>query len=239
MKPIIKRIKGNQRIPFIIITLLLTVLFNKIANVILNAAIVSSPNYNPHPLYTYEYTLGEIGLVFIIPAAFISDWLIKQLPQIEYALFYSPFSQKIGVLRWIDRFSKAIKLCIRVLVILSSIIRAIVNVFLSIFRKLILPVLAWIGLLIFALASGGGSSSGSSRRPTGGAALFSQNDQQKRKADAQWEAAQKQKDANVAWKHASNQARYNVNTHHFDERLNRASHKQREADEAAKRARNL
>lgn len=58
-----------------------------------------------------------------------------------------------------------------------------------------------------------------------------------RKKDANWRAHQKQKEADHAWRQAANQGNYNMNTHHFNQRLNEAKRKQEEANRARKEAR--
>lgn len=232
-----KRITVEQRTPLILSTLVFTFIFNKIANDILNFAIVSSPSYNPHPLYTYDYSFGVFGIVFVIPGALAGYWLVNRLPQFEYALLYSPVAQKIGVLRWINRLSKLTKVCYRALSIVTIIILKVVKAIWFVL-KWMFYILLWILFVLSSMINGKGSSTRSGSGFKGSAPTFN-NNHEKLKADAQREAEQLQKDANVAWKHASDQGRYNANTRYFEERLNRAAHKQREADEAARRARDL
>src|SRR5690625_133223 len=57
-----------------------------------------------------------------------------------------------------------------------------------------------------------------------------------RKKDAYWQANRKQKEADHAWQQAARQGNYNMNTHHFDHRVNEAKRKQREADRAKEEA---
>lgn len=232
-----KRTIIERKVPLIFLTLFFTLALNKIANTILNAIIVSSPSYNPHPLYTYNYSFGLFGMFFAIPAALAGYWIVNRLPQIEYALMHSPTAQKLGVSRSVERLNKVAKICLQAM---PGVTRVIAKL-----SKIIWFVFKWTGYIFVALIlwivsmMGGSKSSSLAGRSINISPPKLNNNKEKEKADAKWKAEQAQKDANVAWKHASAQARYNTNTHHFDERLNRAASKQREADEAAKRARDL
>lgn len=98
-------------------------------------------------------------------------------------------------------------------------------------------------LIVNAFSSNGSapSSRGGFSPRAGGSGRSSNksSDNRKLKSEAEWEARQKQKEANYAWKQAAKQGNYNDKTYHFDNSVNRANAKQREANEAAKRARNL
>ncbi|SDN78756.1 hypothetical protein [Alkalicoccus daliensis] len=60
---------------------------------------------------------------------------------------------------------------------------------------------------------------------------------QRLQAEAQWQAKKRQEEADFAKRRAIEQAQYNSRTHYFQEKVNLANAKQREADAAAKRAR--
>ena len=105
-----------------------------------------------------------------------------------------------------------------------------------------------IGYLVFMIADflsdsvSRSSSGGGSYHSSGGASGGRSNNSNSRaesKKKADWKARKLQEEADYAYKHAGKQAQYNINSSHFDSRLNRADAKQREAYEAAKRARNL
>lgn len=66
-------VKGKT-LPFIILTILFTKIMNDVANKGLNYYLNS---FNDHLLYTYQYSFGKYGLILVIPAAFVSIWIIK------------------------------------------------------------------------------------------------------------------------------------------------------------------
>lgn len=204
-----------RTIHFIIYTWIFAIIFNNIADKELTKLL----NANNETIYTYNYSFGATGLILVIPAALLSLIIVFVLVKARDKFFPSLTTYKAIV-----SFFKLIKLLWKAVSYIGAAIMYLVFVIAGIFSD-----------------SGGRSSGGgsySSGRVSGGGSDNS-NSRKDLKKEAEWKARQLQKDADYAYKHAGKQAQYNVNTHHFDDRLNRANAKQRKANEAAKRARNL
>ncbi|AVR00293.1 hypothetical protein OBCHQ24_15185 [Oceanobacillus iheyensis] len=200
-----------RTIHFIVYTWIFASLFNNIADKELTKLL----NANNETIYTYNYSFGATGLILVIPAALLSLMIVFVLVKARDKFFPNLTTYKAIVF-----FFKLIKLLWKAMSYIGAAIMYLVFVIAGIFSD-----------------SGGRSSSGRGSYSSGGS--DNSNSRKDLKKKAEWKARQLQKDANYAYKHAGKQAQYNVNTHHFDDRLNRANAKQRKANEAAKRARNL
>ena len=201
---------------------LLTIILTNISNKEVNNWLSQIANADNHTIYTYHYTLGIYGLILAIPAAMISMLLVKGALKLEARYLPSPI---------LIRFNAFVIWCLRLLFKLG---------------KMLIKVGGWVMLAFFWFISaitdkfevgkGGGSSySGHSVSRNSNPSY----DRDKLKKQANWEAEQRKKEAQYAWKHAGKQGKYNRNSHHFDERVNRAKAMTHEANKAKKRARNL
>lgn len=212
-----REILKSRKFPFLLLTISLTVILNNVGDKVLTRLMATDDPV----FFTYNYSLGTLGIILLIPAVFFSIWIIKGLSKIDFGFLSSPIAIKIS--------------------------KFVISSF-TMFFKILFKLLKFLGyafiVLIFAIAAmlsgGSGSSSGSSSsggyaspRPT------NSNGNKGLKKDAQFQARQKQKEADHAYRYAGKQARYNINSHHFDSRVNHANSKQHEANEAGKRARNL
>ena len=212
-------IKGNLSL-FLVLTIILTIVLNGFADKGLTYLL----NINNQTIFTYNYSLGIFGIILAAPAAFFSIWIIKGALRFKERFLPPPVLNKLRTL-FLWCFSLSLKL-IKVLMKMA---------------KYTAYLIMSLVFLIVALLSDGGSSRGG-YSPSGGS--FSQgsrnsNGKDNLKKEAEWQARQKQKEADYAQKQAIKQANYNMNTYHFDNRVNRANALQREANEAKKRARNL
>ncbi|MFC0523646.1 hypothetical protein ACFFGV_08610 [Pontibacillus salicampi] len=198
-----------------------TFIFTKILNNIADKELTKLLNTNNQTIYTYNYSVGPSGLLLAIPAALFSMLIT------------------IGLLKLRDRFFPSLT-TLKVIVFLLKLIKLL--------GKGVLKLLVDVGYSVFVIPSifsdsGSRSSSKGGGSPyrgdVSGGGSSNSNNERELKNNAQWQARQKQKEADYAWKHAGKQAQHNVNTHHFNNRVNRANLKQHEANEAAKRARNL
>ncbi|RIU94720.1 hypothetical protein [Oceanobacillus picturae] len=205
-----------RTIHFIVYTWIFAILFNNIADKELTKLL----NANNETIYTYNYSFGATGLILVIPAALLSLIIVFVLVKARDRFFPNLTTYKAIVF-----FFKLIKLLWKAMSYIGAAIMYLVFIIAGIFSD-----------------SGGRSSSGGGSYSSGrvsGRGSDNSNSRKDLKKEAEWKARQLQKDADYAYKHAGKQAQYNVNTHHFDDRLNRANAKQRKANEAAKRARNL
>ncbi len=200
-----------RTIHFIVYTWIFAIIFNNIADKELTKLL----NANNETIYTYNYSFGATGLILVIPAALLSLIIVFVLVKARDRFFPNLTTYKAIVF-----FFKLIKLLWKAMSYIGAAIMYLVFVIAGIFSD-----------------SGGRSSSGRGSYSSGGS--DNSNSRKDLKKEAEWKARQLQKDADYAYKHAGKQAQYNVNTHHFDDRLNRANAKQRKANEVAKRARNL
>lgn len=211
-------IKANT-VPFVLLTFIFTVVLNKLGDNGLTYLLNITQNQT---LYTYNYSFGVAGVIFLIPASLFSVWTIKVSLRFKKRFLPPPVLDKIRTA--------------------FSIIFVVFSFLLKIF-KMLMKVIVFLVFIVFdIIMSGGRTRSGEGRSYSGSTTRCSpnnSNDKRKEKGNAEWVARQKQKDADYAWKYANKQARYNANTSHFDNRLNRAHLKQHEANEAAKKARNL
>lgn len=212
-----KKIVNGKTLHFLIFTWIFTTIFNNIADKELTKLL----NANNETIYTYNYSFGVTGLILVIPAALLSLLIVIVLVKTRDRLFPRLTTYKVIVF-----LLKLIKLLWKAVSFIG----------------------VSIGYLVFIIAGlfydgGGRSSSGGGSYHSGGGASGggsnNSNSREELKKKAEWKARQLQKDADYAYKHAGKQAQYNINSHHFASRLNRANAKQREANEAAKRARNL
>ncbi|WP_404455192.1 hypothetical protein [Oceanobacillus kapialis] len=205
-----------RTIHFIVYTWIFASLFNNIADKELTKLL----NANNETIYTYNYSFGATGLVLVIPAALLSLMIVFVLVKARDRFFPELTTYKVIVFLF-----KSIKLLWKAVSYIGAVIIYCLFVIAAFFSE--------DGAR--TSSSGGGYSS----RGLSGRGSNSTDSRRELKKEADWKARQLQKDADYAYKHAGKQAQYNVNTHHFDDRLNRANAKQREANEAAKRARNL
>lgn len=213
-----KEIIKSNTIQFVLLALFFTIALNKLGDKGLTYLLNSTQNQT---LYIHNYSLGIVGLIFLIPASLFSVWTIKGLILFKKRFLPPPVLDKIK----------------KVLSVMFVVFSFLLKVF-----KMLMKAIMYLGLFIIAIISSGGSTSGQGQTYRSSAPNWSPNytnDRRKEKEKAEWEARQKQKDADYALKYADKQARYNANTTHFDNRLNRALLKQQEANEAAKKARNL
>ncbi|MGN8046080.1 hypothetical protein [Bacillus altitudinis] len=209
-----RNISFYKTLHFIVYTWILTTIFNNIADKELTKFL----NANNETIYTYNYSFGATGLILVIPAALLGLFIVIVLVKIRDRLF-----PKLNTLKAIGFILKLIKLLWKAVLYVGS------------------ATLYLIFLITAFLSKSGGSTSsdrGSYRKASVGGSNNS-NSREKLKKEAEWKARQLQKEADYAYKHAGKQAQYNINSSHFDSKLNRANAKQHEANKAAKRARNL
>ena len=190
-----------------------TWIFAVIFNNIADRELTKLLNANNETIFTYNYSFGATGLILVIPAALLSLGIVVVLVKIRDRFFPRVTTYKVIVF-----LLKSIRLLLKGVALIG----------------------AWIGLLIFALASF--FSDGGGRRSSGGGYggnSTSSINKQKLKSEAEWEEKKAEKEARYAWKQAAKQGNYNDKTYHFDNSVNRAKAKQHEYNEAVKRNRNL
>lgn len=238
--------------------IVLTWTFTYLLNTGTNKLMTYQMNKDMESIFTYNYSLGLLGVIYAIPAALFSIWIIKitlgladRFSQTNFAAKLSmigdklaPMGRKMGISDFFyidyadsDKWSTSFILPARTVKLLI---------------QTILTIVKWITNGLFAVALFlvvifGGRDRTSTRKSTysgggtsynGGSSSHS-NNMEKVKSDANWGARQKQKEADYAWRQAAKQGRYNSNTHHFGTSVNKADSIQREANAAKKRARNL
>lgn len=212
-----KKLGNGKTLQFLVYTWIFSTIFYNIADKELTKLL----NTNNDTIWTHNYSLGPTGLLLVIPAALLSLLIVTILVKIRDRLFPRLTTYKV-----IGFLLKLIKLL----------------------WKAMSYLVVGIGYLLFVIAGifsnkgGRSSSSGVSNHSNmgvSGGGLNNSNSRKELKKNAEWKAKQLQKEADYAYKHAGKQAQYNIKSHHFGSRLNRANAKQREANEAAKRARNL
>lgn len=172
--------------------------------------------------------IGPIQLIFVAIAAVLSFIVFSVYHKINVMMLKSKISDKLGLSKRLNRqvsWSTSFKFPLIIIKIAFFIIKW--------FSKI---TLLFFGLIISAL---GDSVSPSTKSSSPSSIRFTVDQFGKEKESAEREARQKQKDADYAFKHAGKQARFNPNTIHMDNRLNRANAKQHEANKAAKKARNM
>lgn len=201
-------------------------------------------NLNNDSIWFHHYSLGPLNMIYIIPAALISMLLIYVALIVFYKFMNSravrklaPFANKYRFFKffqieraeqgkWYSSFLFPIKVTKLVFIIVAAAFGAVIAG-------------------IFAIAAFLSSSvSVNSGRSSHYVETYNNDsdaayNKKKLKKEANFQATQKQKEANYAAEQARKQAAYNMNSPHFDKRLNVAEQKQREADATAKRARNL
>ncbi|KGX89223.1 hypothetical protein [Pontibacillus litoralis] len=210
-----KEITKENALLFVVLTTILTIVLNRFADKGLTYLL----NINNQTIFTYNYSLGISGIMLAIPSALFSIWIIKGALKFEERFLPAPILNKFGNLPlWC--FSLLLKL-IKVMKIMATYALYLVFVIAGFFAD--------------------GSSRGGYSPSSGSVSLGSNNSngRENLKEEAERQARQKQQEADYAWKQAQKQANYNINTYHFDNRVNRANALQREANEAKKRARNL
>ena len=206
---------------YLFLIALLTIFLTDFSNKEVNNWLSQIANVDNHTIYTYNYTLGIYGLILAIPSAMISILLVKGALKLEARYLPTPI---------LIRFNAFVVWCFKILFKIG---------------KLLIKVGGWAVLAFFwfinaitdkfEVGKGGSSYSGHSVSRHSNPSY--ERDQLKKQAN--WEAEQKKKEAQYAWKHAGKQGKYNKNTHHFDDRVNRAKAMTHEANKAKKRARNL
>ncbi|WP_301108875.1 hypothetical protein [Sporosarcina sp.] len=229
-----REIVKGKKIQLSIWTLIFTVIFIKMAE----NGYSNMMNAKNTSIFQYNYSLGNIGLLFVIPAAILSVWTVKLWLFAKGHVLSNPTVNRALASRQLTKDGevyKGLRLFGIVVVKLYVGIRKV----LSVMGTVLLYIAFFIGAFSSGGRSGGYSSGYGGGGGGGGTSSPGSSNRKKLKKDADWEARQKQGKADHAWRHAGKQARYNVNTHHFDSRLNKANTLQREANEAAKRARNL
>lgn len=222
-------IKGKTLI-FLVLTVIITVILNNIAD----KGMTYLMNKDSQTMFTYNYSLGINGIILVIPGAFSSIFAIKAWLRLKSRLIRSPMAEKIGLSKTLENG-------------ISSKNRRSVSLFLQKSIQMLWKVLKYtflagfylIGLIVNFLSSGFNSSGRSRRRSSYGRRSSNSNGRRKLKSDAKFEARRKQKEADHAWNHANKQANHNINTPHFNNRVHKANSKQRDANEAAKKARKL
>lgn len=221
MKGYAERLKKNIKMDgkllvFVVLTFIFTKLFNQMAD----NWLTQFKNQGNTSIFTYNYSFGLSGLVLIIPAAAVSLGITILLVKMRDRFFPSLTMRK-SLTTTATISLKVIKIAAKVsfffLKWMTYLIMAVVN--------------------SFSNSIGGSGGGGSAPRPSfGGGGGPSRKDL---KDEAQWQANRKQKEADYAWHQAKKQGQYNINTHHFDKRVHEAANLQRDANKAAKRARNL
>lgn len=223
-------------VPFVLLTLVLTVALNKIADYGLTQLLNRN---NDHPLYTYQYALdGELGFLLVIPAAFISIFICKRIVSFKKTKDTSSQTSTTNrvhqahvVHEPANSSSQRTKRFQKISNVAWSILLAIATVLFKVIHSIVNSMNKNIGRNVESTMTGWMSNISS--------ALDTNTTDKKAKEDARFQANQKQKDADYAWKHTAKQWNYNSDTHHFDEKFNRAERKQREADEARRKEHKL
>lgn len=93
----IKGNTGREKFAFLTLTLILTFIFNNIADKGLNYIM----NFDNQTIYTYNYSFGIFGLLLVIPAAVLSIWIINGLHSLRSILLHSQLVDKIGLSRYL------------------------------------------------------------------------------------------------------------------------------------------
>ncbi|WP_382359203.1 cell envelope integrity protein TolA [Lentibacillus kimchii] len=184
-------------------------------------------NLNNESIYTYNYSLGFFGIFFVIPSALLGTLIVKGLLKLQNKFSSSETSDQLWFLS-VPFFEKLFK-------ILGKGAHFAGKALLAVWRVVFTLIGTFVKAISPSSTRGGGKHTGG----LSGGPRHSGDNRKEVKKQAEFQARQKQKEADVAWKHADKQARYNVNTHHFDKRYHRADAKQKEANEASKKARNL
>lgn len=189
-------------VPFVLLTLVLTVALNTLADY--GLTLLLSRN-NDHPLYTYQYALdGELAFLLVIPAAFISIYICKRIVSFKKTkdtssqtsttthihqahVVHEPTKSSSEGTR---RFKKVSK-------VTWSILLAIVTVLFKVIHSIVKSMNKSIGRDVESTMTGWMSNISS--------ALDTNTTDKKSKEDARFQANQKQKDADYAWKHTAKQ----------------------------------
>ncbi|MFP7494582.1 hypothetical protein SFC66_12395 [Terribacillus saccharophilus] len=228
-----KKTIKDKILHFIGFTIVFSVIFKDIADKELTKLL----NANNQTIFTYNYTVGPEGFLLVIPAALLSILLVIVLVSFRDRFFPGVTTRKVMVLTL-----KLIKLLGKGVKLLALGIAYLIFMVVNLFSGGGGSSSSGGGGSYYgggsSYYSGGSSSSGGGGSYSGGGSNHS-DDNRALKNEAEWQARQKQKEADYALKHAKIQAAYNARTHHLTNRVNRAASKQREANEAAKRARNL
>ena len=223
--------------------LVLTVIFTYILNIVSDKSLTYLLNINNESIFTRNYSLGPLGIIFLIPSALFSIWIIKGLLGLTSRILHTPIAKKLGSLKYLNRDNRGpeewYSSFLLPLKIITMLVKALVFLILAAGSLMVMFIVFIVNSL---------SPSSSSRTSSGSSQLLSSivrnrgstrsNNKKKSQADAYWQANKKQEEADFAKKRAVDQARYNINTHHFHEKKAAADLKQHEANEA-KRARNL
>ena len=221
-----------------------TILFAYVLNKSVNSWLMYEGNKNINSIYTYNYSIGMLGFLFLIPSAIIGVFIIKGWNK----LIYSEVGRKIGLYTLFQENGFAVRG-------LNKGGRGLVYVVMRMPKVLWLTVkYTFLGIIYSVMfyvmikdsvrgatpmrSIGGTSSSGTGSTESMGR-TGSTVDRNKMKSDANFETRQAQKKADYAKNQAIKQGKYNANTHYFDSKVNHANNLQRKANEAAKRERNL
>lgn len=239
----LKEIVKGKPIPFILLTLVFTKAFNEAADYGLTYYFNLN---NDHPLYTYNYSLGKFGIILAIPAALLSIWIIKMFIKFKKAPSQSSTAtvenEKGNNVPTKNNVEKDIVYSDKGNAQSKKVLIKVGKIALKVWRKvLIFTFKITYGILNSISKNIAHSVDSTMTRWISniGSTLDSDYNRKKVKDAANWNARQRQKEADHAWNQAANQANYNPNTHHFDEKLNRAERMQREADEAKRNEQNL
>lgn len=242
----LKEIVKEKPILFILLTLIITKALNEAADYGLTYYLNLN---NEHPLYTYNYSLDKFGIILALPAALLSIWIIKlfikdkKTPSRSFTVNEENEKKSKCTPKNIYKKNKDyLKQRNRLYPQLKKVSINVGKITLKVWRVALIFTFKITYSILKKISNNITSSVESSM--TGwissiGSTLDSDYNRQKVKDAANWNARQKQKEADHAWNYAAKQASYNQNTHYFDEKLNRAERMQREADEAKRNAQNL
>ncbi|QDI92323.1 hypothetical protein EPH95_14915 [Salicibibacter halophilus] len=213
------KVSGKSKklqLPLIVLTAIFTIIFIYVAD----RGLTFLLNIGNESIYTYNYSLGIFGLILVIPAVLLSLGIIKGLDKNGYLNPLLAFLEK-AIPKMAKLLTKLFKITVKAVIFTVKGIALLVM------------------LIVNSISPSSGSHGSRGYFPSGRAISEGSNNKQESKKEAQWQAKQKQKEADVAWKHAKDQAEYNPNTIHMDKRLYRANAKQREANAEAKKFRKL
>lgn len=220
----------DKKFQFFLYTLMFTTILINLAN----KGLTYIGNVNNETIFTYNYSLGPIGIILAIPAAFTSLLIMKVLLKLTNRIIKSPIARGIGLAKFLEtggisdaRMMKVFRFLLK---IIKWLFKAMIKMMIGFFKLIFMLILS--GLTGGSSKSGGGSYyPKSSYDHRSGSTDYTE----KSASDARFQARQKQKAADYAWRQAKKQGNYNPNTHHFDNRVNHAANLQREANKAKKR----
>lgn len=218
-----RKIVNDKPVPFIAMTIITTI----VLMVFGDKALTQLLNINNQSIYTYNYSLGFYGLVFVIPSALFSIATLKVWVRLKKSVIPAKADQT-NSMKNSDHAEQRSRY--------TLFLKKTGGILWTVSKYTVLGLFYFVKGFVDYLSSGL-NRTGSNRSSSSHSSNVTR--QRKLKDDAKWEAKQKRKEALHAVKYAEKQGRYNANTHHYDSKVNSAKAKIREANEAHKKARKL